>query len=165
MRFRKLTLAAGIAAIVTFGFLSGASSSASEGAGARALEGSWQVSLTPTYDPNVTGFNEMMTFGAGGAIVESNNYPFHLLGLTAGPGHGTWRYAGARNFPFTFIKFLFATNGQAAGTLKVSGTITYSHTDDTWSGPATVAICDTAANNCTVIDITNGQAKRIAAGQ
>ncbi len=93
MRFRKLTLAAGIAAIVTFGFLSGASSSASEGAGARALEGSWQVSLTPTYDPNVTGFNEMMTFGAGGAIVESNNYPFHLLGLTAGPGHGTWRYA------------------------------------------------------------------------
>ncbi len=130
--------------------------------GGNALEGSWKVRLTPS--SGQPQFDELMTFGAGGGIIESNNYPFYQLGLTAGIGQGTWSYAGRQRFPFTFIKFLFAPDGQAAGTLKVSGTITYSRTDDTWSGPATVAICDNQANNCQTIDVTDGEATRIVAG-
>jgi len=169
MKLRNITLAAValIAATITIGFftLGGATGLASEGKGSRALEGSWKVRLTPT--SNTPQFDEFMTFAAGGGIVESNNFPFHMLppsGLAAGPGHGTWRYAGAHQFPFTFIKFLFTPQGNAAGTLKVTGTITYSPADDTWSGPATVAICDNQANNCFTIDVTNGQATRIVAG-
>ena len=126
------------------------------------LLGSWKVRLTPT--SGQPQFDEFMTFSAGGGIVESNNFAFFQLGLTAGPGQGTWSQTGRRRFPFTFIKFLFTPQGQAAGTLKVSGTITYSRADDTWSGPGTVAICDSMANNCNTIDVTNGQATRIVAG-
>lgn len=132
------------------------------GAGANALVGSWQVRLTPPAPQ--PQFDEMMTFTPGGGIVESNNFPFFTMGLTAGPGQGTWSYEGKQNFPFTFIKFLYTTTGQAAGTLKVVGTITYSPANDTWSGPATVSLCDDQANNCVSIGTTEGQATRIIAG-
>ncbi len=131
------------------------------GAGTNALVGSWKVRLTPP-EPQPQ-FDEMMTFTPGGGIVESNNFPFFMMGLTAGPGHGTWVYEGRQNYSFTFIKFLYTQTGQAAGTLKVSGTITYSPGTDTWSGPATVSICD-PADNCNPIGTTTGQAARIAAG-
>ena len=166
MRARYVTFAAVVATIVAFGAFDIVHSSASENRGARALEGSWRVRLTPT--SNTPQFDEFMTFAAGGGIVESNNFAFHLLppsGLVAGPGHGTWRYAGGQAFPFTFIKFLYLPSGQAAGTLKVAGTITYSGGTDTWSGPAAVSICDNQANNCFQIDVTNGQATRIIAGE
>jgi hypothetical protein len=163
MKIKKITFAFVVAAVVTIGLLAGNHSFASQGAGAKALEGSWKVRLTPSAPQ--AQFDELMTFSAGGGIVESNNYPFFQLGLTAGIGQGTWSYAGRQSFPFTFIKFLYTPTGQAAGTLKVTGVIIYSPSDDTWSGPATVAICDTTANNCNTIDVTNGQATRIVAGQ
>ena len=163
MKNKKITFIFVVAAVVTIGLIAGNHSFASHGAGANALEGSWIVRLTPTSNPPAQ-FDEFMTFSAGGGIVESNNFPFFQLGLTASAGHGTWRYAGRQSFPFTFIKFLYAPTGQGVGTLKVSGTITYSQAEDTWSGPATVAICDNQANNCNTIDVTNGQATRIIAG-
>ncbi len=129
--------------------------------GSNALLGSWKVRLTP--GSGQAQFDELMTFSAGGGIVESNNYPFNQLGLTASAGHGTWNYAGGQSFPFTFIKFLYTLQGEAAGTLKVTGTITYSPASDSWSGPATVAICDNQTNNCNTIDVTTGQATRINA--
>ncbi|HVF29619.1 MAG TPA: hypothetical protein VNA22_01565 [Pyrinomonadaceae bacterium] len=166
MKFRYTLFAVVVTAIVLIGISNGVTSSASEKGGSRALEGSWQVRLSPT--SGSPQFDEFITFAAGGGIVESNNFPFHLLppaGLVAGPGHGTWRYGGAQSFPFTFVKFLFLPNGQAAGTLKVAGTITYSGDTDTWTGPAAVSICNNLAVNCTQIDVTNGQATRIIAGE
>ncbi len=163
MSVKKITFAFVVAAVVTIGLIAGNHSFASPGAGANSLEGSWIVRLTPTSNPQAQ-FDEFMTFSAGGGIVESNNFEFFRLGLTAGPGHGTWSSAGANSFPFTFVKFLFTPFGHPAGTLKVSGTITYSPANDTWNGPATVAICDSMANNCNTIDVTNGQATRIVAG-
>ncbi len=163
MSVKKITFAIVVAAVVTIGLIAGNHSFASPGAGAHALEGSWIVRLSPTSgQPQFDGF---ITFSAGGGIVESNTFPFFQLGLTASPGHGTWASAGHNSFPLTFIKFLFTPHGDPAGTLKVTGTITYSPANDTWSGPATVAICDTMANNCNTIDVTNGQATRIVAGQ
>ena len=160
-RFNIFFVAA--AAVLTVGLILGVQNSASQGKGARSLEGSWLVRLTPT--SGGAQFDEFMTFSAGGGIVESNNFAFHLLGLAAGPGHGTWSYAGDQSYPFTFVKFLYLPTGQAAGTLKVSGTLTYLTDTDTWNGPATVAICDNQANNCNTIDVTDGVATRIDAGQ
>ena len=68
---------------------------------ADALLGSWRVRIIPQKLPPL---DELMTFSTGGGIVESNIFPFFQLGLTAGPGHGTWRYAGRNRFPFIFIK-------------------------------------------------------------
>ncbi len=125
-----------------------------------ALLGTWRVRITP----NALPLDELMTFSTGGGIVESNNFAFFQIGLAAGPGHGTWRYAGRNRFPFTFIKFLFTPEGAAAGTLKVTSVITYSPRNDTWSSEATVVTCDTMVNNCMPLDITNGHATRIVAG-
>ena len=127
-----------------------------------ALLGTWKIRITPNTLPPL---DEFMTFSAGGGIVESNNFAFFQIGLAAGPGHGTWRYAGRNRFPFTFIKFLFTPEGAAAGTLKVTSVITYSPRNDTWSSEATVVTCDTMVNNCMPLDTTIGQATRIVAGQ
>lgn len=134
-----------------------------QGAGSNALVGSWKVRLTPI-DPPQPQFDELMTFTQGGGIVESNNFPFFQMGLTAGPGQGTWNYRGKQTFQFTFIKFLYTPAGPAVGTLKVAGTITYSSGNDTWSGPATVSICNNQAEECDSIGTTNGEATRIVAG-
>ena len=158
-RFSILMVAAVVTAV---GLFWAVNNSASQGKGARSLEGSWLVRLTPT--STTPPFDEFMTFAAGGGIVESNNFPFYLLGLSSGPGHGTWSHSGDHTFQFTFLKFLFLPNGQASGTLKASGTLSYSTLTDTWSGPATVAICDNQGANCNTIDVTNGAATRIAAG-
>lgn len=130
--------------------------SASEGEGSRALEGTWSVRLTPR--SGTPQFDEFMTFTSGGGIVESNNYPFFLMGMTAGPGHGTWEHAGGHSFSFAFSKFLFLQSGQSVGTLKAAGVISYSPESGTWAGPAEVSICDNAGQNCSLIDITDGAA-------
>ena len=130
--------------------------------GENALLGSWKVRLTPVNPPQPQ-FDELITFTPGGGIVESNNYPFFQMGLTAGPGHGTWDFSGHRSFKFTFIKILYTQGGAAAGTLKATREIVYSQSDDTWAGPATVSICNAQVENCSVIGTTEGQATRIGA--
>ncbi len=160
MSAKKFIFTFFIAALLTALFI--VVNAQNQGAGSNALVGSWKVRLIPTNPPQPQ-FDELMTFSPGGGIVESNNYPFFQLGLTAGPGQGTWSHAGNRSFPFTFIKFLYAPTGQSAGTLKVVGVITYSPSTDTWSGPANVSICDNQAENCFLIGVTEGQATRILA--
>lgn len=163
MKTRRIYSAGSVALTITALFIV-ANLAQNNGAGSNALVGSWKVRLTPVNPPQPQ-FDEMMTFTPGGGIVESNNYPFFQMGLTAGPGQGTWEYSGNRGFKFTFIKFLYTQGGAAAGTLKAAGEIDYSQTADTWSGPATVSICNSQAENCTVIGTTNGQATRITAAE
>lgn len=137
--------------------------SSSSGSGTNALVGTWKVRLTPA-SQGTPQFDEMMTFSPGGGIVESNNFPFFTLGLaTPGPGQGSWNYRGAQTFEFTFVKFLYAPNGDSAGTLKVVGTIDYSKDNDTWTSPAAVSVCNNQVEGCFQIDTTNGTATRISA--
>ena len=98
-------------------------------------------------------------------MVEANNFPFFTLGLSAGPGHGTWDKAPHQQTVFTFYKLLFDPTGAAAGTLKVVGTINYSRATDTWTSPADVSICDNQGQNCSPIGHTESSASRIHAGQ
>lgn len=137
---------------VVFGFTSGKK-------GFRALEGTWIVRLTPA--SGSPQFDELMTFDSGGGIVESNNFPFVNLGLSAGTGHGTYSHQGPHTYPFSFAKFLFTPTGVPAGTLKVTGQIFYDPSTDTWSGPGSVEICDNQINNCFQIDVTEGRASRV----
>ena len=156
----RASVAAGIAFAIITSFFTLTVETAAQGKGARSIEGSWLVRLTPASP--TPPFDELITFGAGGGITESNNFPFFTLGLSAGPGHGNWRYEGGQVFRFTFLKLLYLPTGQAAGTLKASGAVTYSSAFDTWSGPANVSICDNQGNNCDQIDVTMGEATRIS---
>jgi hypothetical protein len=126
-----------------------------------AILGSWQVVVSSGLPP----FNELITFSSDGGIVEANNFPFYTLGLSAGPGHGTWDCGPHQQVVFTFYKLLFDPTGAAAGTLKVVGTINYSHHTDTWTSPADISICDNQGQNCFQIDHTESSASRIHAGQ
>lgn len=172
MKLKNITIAVFvlIAALATFSIINIGSIAghASEGKGARAIEGSWEVRLTTQAGNDLIEFDELMTFTAGGGIVESNNYPFNLsqpFPLVAGPGHGSWRFAGARQFPFTFVKLLYTPAGDAAGTLRVTGIISYSPENDTWSGPGNVEICPIGAPQCFPSGVTNAVATRIVAGE
>lgn len=163
MKAGTLILTVVLLVAVAATFTETGSGSGMESAGSKALVGSWKVTVASQVAPP---FQEMMTFTEGGGVIESNTFPFFAQNLTAGPGHGTWRYLGGQQFPFTFVKFLYAPNGPAIGTLKVVGTITYTPATDTWSGPADVWICDVNAENCnTPLGPTNGEATRISAGQ
>ena len=152
-----LTLVA-VAAIIAAGVFVRDHIYASAPAGKGALEGSWAVRITP--NSQTPPFDELMTFGSGGEIVESNNFPFASLGLAAGPGHGVSEYLGHQKFNFTFTKFLFNQGGLPAGTLRVTGRVDYSSADDTWTSPATVEIFD-PAGNLVLTDTTAGAARRV----
>ena len=161
MKRNALTLITLAATVVLTAGLFSNFTSASEGNGSRALEGTWRVRLTPR--SGTPQFDDFMTFTSGGGIVESNNFPFFQMGLTAGPGQGTWEHAGGHTYRFAFSKFLFALSGQPAGTLKAAGVLTYSPENRTWSGPANVSICDNLGQNCFQIDTTDGAAIRMPA--
>lgn len=160
MKAKKIIITCLVAGLLTALFI--VVSAQNPGGGNTALLGTWKVRLTPG-SPQAQ-FDELITFSPGGGMVESNNYPFFQLGMSASAGHGNWEFTGFNRYRFTFIKFLYTTGGQANGTLKVSGTINYSNLEDSWKGPATVSICDNQANNCNVIDVTNGHATRVFAG-
>lgn len=160
MKARKLTVIFLAAVLVT---ASTVIVNSQNGIANNALVGTWKVRITPGAPQQQ--FDELMTFTEGGGIVESNNYPFFQLNLTAGPGQGSWAYEGRNRFGFTFVKFLYTPQGQAAGTLKVNGVIVYSPGTDTWSSPpANVSICDSQVNNCNLIDQTRAQATRLFPG-
>lgn len=168
MKIKKIMFTFVIAALLTTAFLIPVNAQIQDGGNnvprADALLGTWKVRVAGT-QTTLPPLDEFMTFSAGGGVVESNNFPFVQIGLAAGPGHGTWRYAGRNRFPFTFIKFLFTPKGEPAGTLKVTSVIHYSPSSDTWSSQATVVTCDTNVNNCMPLEITQGHATRIVAGQ
>ena len=156
---RFMLLFVTLSVVATAGFLLRGQIDASErGAIRKALEGSWSVRITP--NSPTPPFDEFMTFDTGGGIVESNNFPFFALGLSAGAGHGVYKYDEHGPFRFTFAKFLFTPQGQPAGTLRATGTIDYSPSTDTWTGPALVEIFD-PAGNVILTDTSNGNATRI----
>ena len=162
MRTERVVLA-GLVVVIISAVLFAVNAERNENAGENALVGSWKVRVNAVTGPPAH-FDELITFSPGGGILESNNFPFFQSGLTASAGHGTWHYTGKQTFSFTFVKFLYTTTGQSAGTLKVVGTITYTPGDDTWSGPATVSMCN-PADVCNLLGTTDGKATRIVAPQ
>lgn len=153
----KKIMFAGLAAVLVAVFLIAVNAQNGQ-SGGNALQGSWKVRLTSA-QPGPPPFDGMMTFGAGGGLIESNNL-FPAAG--ASPGHGAWQHNGGREFAFTYIKFLFnPQTHQYTGTIKISGTI-YDVRHNTWQGTAYVEISD-PAGNVVQTGYTTGTATRINA--
>jgi hypothetical protein len=71
-----------------------------------ALVGSWRVAITPydcvTLAVSPITFNSMLTFGAGGTVLETTSNTFFAPGQRS-PGHGYWERTGP-NFYHSVIE-------------------------------------------------------------
>ena len=88
-------------------------------------EGSWMVTVTVTSGPPQPPFQALITYGAGGGLVETDQ--------GNSPGHGAWVSTGANAFAFTFD-----SKGNPTGTVKVREAATLSKGGDAYSGAGTV---------------------------
>lgn len=93
-------------------------------------EGSWMVTVTITAGTPQPPFQALITYGAGGGLVETD--PGNS------PGHGSWVSTGANTFAFTFVNLTFDSTGNPTGTVKVREAATLSQGGDAYSGAGTV---------------------------
>jgi hypothetical protein len=95
------------------------------GASAPQLEGSWEVTVTPTGGDPVIDFSTMTE---GGGLISTDPDPNVSTGI------GTWEKIGPKRFAVTFVHFL-SDHGAPLGTLKVRAEVTLDNQTDTFSGP------------------------------
>jgi len=78
------------------------------------LEGTWIVTVRPIFCsgpnagndvPNIPAVTSYLTFGPGGALVESTSNPAFGVG-SRGPGHGAWERTGRTSYQFVMQAFL-----------------------------------------------------------
>jgi hypothetical protein len=98
---------------------------ASRSVPAERLVGAWRVDVAigPCHLPQpVAFFSAFNTFHSGGTLSDSNWAPAG----SRGPGHGTWRYTGKRQFEsgFRFFRYDNPQPGQASGIQEVKVRIT-----------------------------------------
>jgi len=110
-----------------------------DGAGARALEGVWAMSLTlrdcATGAPLGPPFRSLLTFHRGGTLSESAGTTGFAPGQRS-PGHGLWSRSGRNAFAARFVAMiLFDTPpvppapGFLAGWLVVGANFTFAGAD------------------------------------
>ena len=100
-------------------------------------EGSWIITVKYD-DPTVAPFHALITYSAGGGLVESDQ--------GNPPGHGAWVSTGANTFAFTFVTFLYDANRNPTGTMKVREAASLSEAGDAYTGAGTIDLFDVNGN-------------------
>jgi hypothetical protein len=99
------------------------------------ITGSWDVTVLLTRPPDFPPVKALWTFiEDGGFVMTANN----VDPRSVGPGHGTWRRTGERDFGLTFIRFRFDPMTDPPtylGTLKGNSTIQLNEAGDKWTIP------------------------------
>lgn len=112
------SLAAGIALLATTAAAPtpafASSSKASDGLGAKAIVGTWRVTVTtyPCANPQATNpaFVSLLTFGEDGSVIETTSSPQFQPGQRS-IGHGRWERTGPGAFRAVGEAYIhFATN-------------------------------------------------------
>ncbi|MEO6333565.1 MAG: hypothetical protein ABIO91_01145 [Pyrinomonadaceae bacterium] len=124
------------------------------GPGARGLEGSWDVLVTPyncqTGVPATTT-PSMLTFNQGGTMTE---FGTRIAPALRGPGHGIWSHGIMGEFSGTFQFFRFNADGTLAGRQIVIQNIVLNRDGSGFTSDATARVLDVAGNvlssNCSV---------------
>jgi hypothetical protein len=108
-----------------------------------SVEGSWIVTVTRVNPPaNLPPtFKSLMTFAAGGGLVESSS-----TGTTRrGPAHGVWERIAGRLYATTMVLFRFdPATGAFLGTQKVNRTMQLSQDGQTFEAVSLAAQYDPA---------------------
>ena len=115
-------------------FVGSQSSQAQSGAVAPQIEGTWQVTVSPTDLPS---FPSLLTYAAGG-------------GLTGVDGvsnvHGTWARKGGNTFVFTFMELLFDSTGVLTGSVRIQEKFTLEPGGAAYNGVWTGEVLDPDGN-------------------
>ena len=126
MNGKRISTSLVIAAIVALiGLIGTQSSVKGGGSSAPDLEGSWEVTVTPTGGDSIV---DIGTFTKGGGVINVDPDPNLSTGI------GTWVRTGGHQFAVTFVHFL-SDGGAPVGTLKVRAEMTLDSQTDTFSGP------------------------------
>jgi hypothetical protein len=114
------------------------------------LEGSWLVKVQPVFcDTGATrpvpAFDSLITFGAGGTVIETTSMPAFAPGQRS-IGVGYWERTGRNSYDAVYQAFVQSTAGQyTRGTQRVELAITLVDTDR-WTTTADVIFRDMAGN-------------------
>ncbi|MEO8043160.1 MAG: hypothetical protein ABI646_11150 [Acidobacteriota bacterium] len=116
------------------------------GPGARGLEGSWDVLVTPyncqTGVPATTT-PSMLTFNQGGTMTEIGS---RIAPALRGSGHGVWSHGLMGEFSGTFQFFRFNADGTLAGRQIVIQSITLDRDGNGFTSDATSTVLGVAGN-------------------
>ncbi|MEO8574713.1 MAG: hypothetical protein ABI481_12145 [Pyrinomonadaceae bacterium] len=116
------------------------------GSGARGLEGSWNVLVTPyncqTGVPATTTAS-MLTFNQGGTMTEIGS---RIAPALRGPGHGVWSHELMGEFSGTFQFFRFNADGTLSGRQIIIQNILLNRDGSGFTSNAMARILDVAGN-------------------
>lgn len=122
----------------------------SKGAGARALEGSWSVVVTPrNCQTGAAGnpFPRMNTFMQGGTMQE---FAAAVAPSRRTPGHGVWSHSTERSFSYSLQFFRFNADGTFAGSVRERRQVEVDADGNAYTATGTGALFD--ANGNPVLD-------------
>ncbi len=136
------------------------SSSASFSRHAREIEDTWNVLVTirncQTGAP-LANFKAMDLFIRGGSVVDTNAAP----PSTRGPGFGSWKYLGRRNFTSTLRFFLYNPDGSLMGVRRIEQDIKLAADSNSWNSTVSITVFDPAGNQvataCATADATRAE--------
>lgn len=110
-----------------------------------SVEGSWVITVTRVNPPPglPATFKSLMTFAAGGGLVESSS-----TGTTRrGPAHGVWERISGRLYATTMVLFRFdPATGALLGSQKVNRTMRLSQDGQTFEAVSLATQYDPAGN-------------------
>jgi hypothetical protein len=120
----------------------------------KTMEGSWRVICTPGQSPIPLPptFESIVTYIPGGGLVESDNLA--VPGSIAGTGQGAWESRGARQFSFTFTKYVFSTQGQSLGSGRITEKIILDSGGNEYTGEGTLEILNPAGSVLFAVPLT-----------
>lgn len=165
IKFKRGLLALVIAGILGVLYLPADGQSLADASAKKTLEGSWRVTITPgpapfPLPPTIEG---LVTYVPGGGLVETDNLA--APGSLAAAGLGIWKATGGREYKIQFVKYLFTTQGQLQGSVRIIETITRDpKNDNLYTGEGRIETLSPTGTIILVIPATT-QAERIELDQ
>jgi hypothetical protein len=130
----------------------------------REMEGSWRVTVTPGQSPIPLppSIESIVTYNSGGGLAEIDNLA--VPGSFAGAGLGVREANGSREFNISFTKYLFTTQGQNQGSVRLIESIVRNVNDETYTGEGRLETLSPTGAVILVIPVTT-RAERISTGE
>ncbi len=164
MQIRRSILALVIAALVIALNVAADGQSQERRIAKREMEGSWKVTVTPGQSPIPLppSIESIVTYIPGGGLTETDNLA--VPGSIAGTGIGVWEATGSREFSINFTKYLFTTQGQNQGAVRIIESIVREINDEKYTGVGRLEVLSPTGAIILVIPATT-TAERIRAGE
>lgn len=129
----------------------------------KGLNGSWVVQVTQrncqTGDPVAEPFLSLLTFSAGGTMVETTSNPMFFPSVR-GPGHGVWHPTGGHTYRAVSTAFITA-NGELVKTQSITQSIEMGEDPDSFTTTKASVVLVPANPGPTITGCATSTGKRI----